>query len=70
MNLVLLSGLDGTGVLRVLPSHFSPMVISYPPDEPLGYAELVTYGPHLLLQRKPEECLAAMNRFLVVFYDR
>jgi surfactin synthase thioesterase subunit len=24
-------------------------------------------GPHLLLQRKPEECLAAMNRFISRF---
>jgi hypothetical protein len=100
MKLVLLPGLDGIGLLfepllRVLPSSFSPIVISYPPEEPLAYAELVPYvksripandvkrrsltemksikatmevveidGPHLLLQRKPEECLAAMNRFI------
>lgn len=48
MKLVLLPGLDGTGLLfdpllGVLPSHFSPIVISYPPNEPLGYAELVKY---------------------------
>jgi pimeloyl-[acyl-carrier protein] methyl ester esterase len=48
MKLVLLPGLDGTGLLfdpllRILPSHFSSIVISYPPDEPLGYAELVPY---------------------------
>src|SRR6266513_2778521 len=48
MKLVLLPGLDGTGLLfdpllRVLPAYFSPIVISYPPDEPLGYAELVFY---------------------------
>ena len=48
MKLVLLPGLDGIGLLfepllRVLPSSFSPIVISYPPEEPLAYAELVPY---------------------------
>ena len=48
MKLVLLPGLDGTGVLfapllRVLPSHFSTQVISYPPKELLSYADLLRY---------------------------
>src|SRR4051794_30021183 len=46
MKLVLLPGLDGTGLLfepllRVLPSHFAPLVISYPANEPLSYAQLL-----------------------------
>jgi surfactin synthase thioesterase subunit len=26
-------------------------------------------GPHLLLQREPDECLDAMNRFITRLYD-
>lgn len=42
---LLLPGLDGTGVLlrefaAALPVSLSPQIISYPPREPLGYAEL------------------------------
>ena len=45
-SLVLLPGLDGTGVLfqpfiEVLPPHFAPQVVTYPSDEPLGYEELL-----------------------------
>lgn len=48
MKLVLLPGPDGTGrlfepFLRALPSHLSPVIISYPTDQPLSYAELVRF---------------------------
>lgn len=48
MKLVLLPGLDGTGQLfeplvRVLPTHLSPIVVSYPNDEALSYPELVSF---------------------------
>jgi pimeloyl-ACP methyl ester carboxylesterase len=48
MKLVLLPGLDGTGLLfeaflRALPSHLSPVVIAFPSDQPLSYAELVRF---------------------------
>jgi pimeloyl-[acyl-carrier protein] methyl ester esterase len=44
--LVLLPGLDGTGIqfrplLPHLPAEIRPIVLSYPPDKPLGYAELL-----------------------------
>lgn len=46
MKLVLLPGLDGTGVLfrpllAALPSSIEPIVVSYPRNEPLGYDELL-----------------------------
>lgn len=46
INLVLLPGMDGTGILfepllAVLPSTVHPSVVRYPPDEPLDYAELL-----------------------------
>lgn len=45
VKLVLLPGLDGTGVqfrplLRALPSHLEPLVLTYPLDRPLGYDAL------------------------------
>jgi pimeloyl-[acyl-carrier protein] methyl ester esterase len=45
MKLVLLPGLDGTGVLfkpflEVLPRNIEPLVINYPTQTPLGYDEL------------------------------
>ena len=48
INLVLLPGLDGTGrlfdpLLKVVPLHLKPSVISYPSDTPLSYAELLKY---------------------------
>ncbi len=48
MKLILLPGLDGTGILfeplvRALPSHLSPVIIAYATQETLGYAELVEY---------------------------
>ena len=46
MHLVLLPGLDGTGVLMrpllaALPREITPVVVTYPGDEPLGYAGLL-----------------------------
>jgi pimeloyl-ACP methyl ester carboxylesterase len=46
MNIVLLPGLDGTGVmfeplLAVLPAELEPIVIAYPHNESLGYNELL-----------------------------
>ena len=46
VTLVLLPGLDGTGLLfepllRVLPQTISPLVVRYPPDQPLGYDRLL-----------------------------
>ncbi|HKA32159.1 MAG TPA: alpha/beta hydrolase [Candidatus Binatia bacterium] len=46
MKLVLLPGLDGTGILfepllAALPENLHPMVQSYPRDEPLSYEELL-----------------------------
>jgi pimeloyl-[acyl-carrier protein] methyl ester esterase len=45
IGLVLLPGLDGTGLLfadfvAALGPEFDPIVVRYPPDIPLGYAEL------------------------------
>lgn len=46
MKLVLLPGLDGTGVLfrpllAALPPSIEPVVVTYPTQEPLGYEELL-----------------------------
>ena len=46
--LVLLPGMDGTGVLfapflRALPDWVTPIVVSYPPDRPLDYPEHLAY---------------------------
>lgn len=46
MKLVLLPGLDGTGVLfrpllSALPQDIEPIVIAYPTQEPLGYDQLL-----------------------------
>jgi pimeloyl-ACP methyl ester carboxylesterase len=46
VRLLLLPGMDGTGLLfaplvRALPAALAPRVVSYPPCEPLGYAALV-----------------------------
>ena len=45
MKLILLPGLDGTGVLfeplaAAMPRHIEPIVVAYPNDPPLGYDEL------------------------------
>jgi hypothetical protein len=78
-SLVLLPGLDGTGRLfsefvRVMGSEIDAQIVAYPKDEPLGYAvdydtapkaRLVEIdGPHLLLQTCPQECAAAVMRFV------
>ena len=46
MKLVLLPGMDGTGILfepflESLPESISPIVVTYPCDMPLSYAELL-----------------------------
>ncbi len=56
MKLVLLPGLDGTGLLfkplrDALPNNIDVVVISYPPDVLMGYEELVEY----VNARLPEE---------------
>ena len=56
MKLVLLPGLDGTGLLfqpllKTLPSDVDVVVISYPPNVLMGYKELVEYVD----ARLPEE---------------
>ncbi|MGH7766391.1 MAG: alpha/beta fold hydrolase [Candidatus Binatia bacterium] len=48
MKLVLLPGMDGTGIMfeplvRVLPPEISPVVQSYPGDVPLSYEELLPF---------------------------
>ena len=48
MKIVLLPGLDGTGLMfkpfiDVLPKDIEPLVISYPNDKRLGYEELIEY---------------------------
>ena len=53
-SLVLLPGLDGTGLLfqplvECLPDAIEPVVVSYPPDQKLGYEELLP----LVLERLP-----------------
>ena len=45
MKLILLPGMDGTGelfepLLQSLPSSLDPVVVTYPPDRPLGYDQL------------------------------
>jgi pimeloyl-[acyl-carrier protein] methyl ester esterase len=47
MKLVLLPGMDGTGILfepllEALPKSISPIVVTYPYDMPLSYSELLT----------------------------
>ena len=56
MKIVLLPGLDGTGVLfrpfvEHLPADLTPIVIKYPHDEPLGYPELL----EIVLRSLPRE---------------
>jgi pimeloyl-ACP methyl ester carboxylesterase len=56
MKVVLLPGLDGTGILfkpllDVFPKDIIPLVISYPPDATLSYKELVDF----VLDQLPEE---------------
>jgi len=56
MKIVLLPGLDGTGILfkpfiDALPTAFDVLVISYPPDIKLPYEELI----ELVINQLPEE---------------
>lgn len=49
LRLILLPGLDGSGVLfapllRHLPPDVEPVVVRYPPDRALGYEELLPNG--------------------------
>lgn len=53
MKLILLPGLDGTGrlfapLIKILPSHYSPLVVAYPHDETLSYAALIDYVQGLI----------------------
>lgn len=56
--LVLLPGLDGTGTLfsnliAALAPEFEPIVVRYPPDVPLGYAESEAIARQLLPGGRP-----------------
>ncbi|MDZ4683716.1 MAG: alpha/beta hydrolase [Planctomycetaceae bacterium] len=56
LNLILLPGLDGSGVLfrpllPHLPAEWQPVVVSYPPDEALSYEDLLP----LVLSRLPTD---------------
>jgi pimeloyl-[acyl-carrier protein] methyl ester esterase len=56
--LVLLPGLDGTGLLFAdfvanLASDIDPIVVRYPPDLPLGYAELEAIARESLPEHSP-----------------
>src|SRR5689334_18272732 len=58
MKLVLLPGLDGTGVLfrpflKLLPSSIEPIVVAYPPRQALGYDELLPLVRSTLPKNKP-----------------
>jgi len=58
MKLVLLPGLDGTGVLfrpflKALPPSIEPIVVRYPPREPLGYNELMSLVREVLPRDEP-----------------
>ena len=54
-KLVLLPGLDGTGILfqwllKALPMSVNAVVVRYPKDEPLGYSELIEIARQQLPQ--------------------
>ena len=56
LHLVLLPGLDGTGILydpflEALPPTLRPHVVAYPPDQCLGYSELLP----LIMEALPRE---------------
>ena len=58
VNLILLPGMDGTGTLfeplrQALPAYVRTTVISYPPDRPLGYDELLPIVLQALPQNEP-----------------
>jgi pimeloyl-[acyl-carrier protein] methyl ester esterase len=57
-RLVLLPGMDGTGLLfdplvEVLPRTLEPVIVSYPPNELLGYGELLDIVDRALPQDTP-----------------
>jgi pimeloyl-ACP methyl ester carboxylesterase len=63
MKLVLLPGLDGTGILfepliRALPKNLSPIVQAYPGDVPLSYEELLPHVQSALPVAEPFILLA------------
>ena len=58
MHIVLLPGLDGTGLLfepftEVLPKHLIPIVLHYPTDKALGYQDLLPRVINQLPQDAP-----------------
>jgi pimeloyl-[acyl-carrier protein] methyl ester esterase len=58
ISLVLLPGLDGSGVffgplLKHLAPRVRPIVVAFPPDEPLGYEELLPHVLAAIPQREP-----------------
>ncbi|MBI3269433.1 MAG: alpha/beta hydrolase [Planctomycetes bacterium] len=63
IRLVLLPGMDGTGILfrpllEALPSELLPVVVSYPPDQALGYSELLPLVEAALPKGEPFLLLA------------
>src|SRR5579863_3225723 len=73
VKLILMPGMDGTGelfapLLRALGTSVETSVVRYPPDEPLGYAELLPRvraelpqsGPFVLLGESFSGPLAIM----------
>lgn len=63
MKLVLLPGMDGTGILfepliRALPKNLSPIVQAYPGDVPLSYEELLPHVQSALPMAEPFILLA------------
>jgi pimeloyl-ACP methyl ester carboxylesterase len=63
MKLVLLPGMDGTGILfepliRTLPKNLSPIVVSYPGDVPLSYEQLLPHVQSALPTAEPFILLA------------
>ena len=58
IKLVMLPGLDGTGVLfrpllKALPANIEPIVVDYPADKPLGYEDLLPIVLSALPRKSP-----------------
>jgi pimeloyl-ACP methyl ester carboxylesterase len=58
LTLVLLPGMDGTGIFfedfaAALPPDFKPIVVVYPDDPSLGYVDLETFARKALPQNEP-----------------
>jgi pimeloyl-ACP methyl ester carboxylesterase len=58
ITLVLLPGMDGTGIFfedfaAALPPEFKPVVVAYPDDPSLGYAELEAFARAALPRNEP-----------------